>query len=150
MKSNYMKCSFILSNDILKNILDFDGRFKFIDNKFVGIIHKDDYRYKIVNRIINFWKSELKDCVHPYTDKTRWMVVIAPPTPLSYEHTLPIGLNIYSNWRFPGERRHEWYNYSFFNSQSYRDGKDKFVRFVNMPKYVNDNAIIIKSKHSEN
>ena len=145
-----MKCFPNLSNDILKNILDFDGRFKFVNNKFIGVIHQDDYRYKMVERIINFWKSELNDCVHPYSDKSRWMVVIAPPTPLSYSDNLPIGINIFMNWRYPGEWRHEWCNFSKLHSESHIKGKDRFVRFVNMPKKPGDEFIIVKSRRSEN
>jgi len=101
-----------LPNDVLRNILEFDGRFKYENGIYRGIIAKNDSRYSIVDELIKYIHNELQDIVHPYTNKDRWMVTISLTRDKKKKY--PIGITIFSNWRYPGEWCHIWINYSTY------------------------------------
>jgi hypothetical protein len=42
-----------IPKDLLHIILEYDGRIKYKNGKYVNIIHKNDERYNIINPIIN-------------------------------------------------------------------------------------------------
>ena len=113
--------------EVLVNILEFDGRFRYENRGFRGIIAKNDPRYTIVENLTTYMSCELRDSVHPYTNKDRWMVVIAlsrNKTKIPDQNIVKptIGLTIFSNWRYPGEWSHVWYNY-----------ENDFVRCSDLP-----------------
>jgi hypothetical protein len=47
-----MKVSYI-PKELLHIILEYDGRIKYKNGKYVDIIHKNDERYNIINPIVN-------------------------------------------------------------------------------------------------
>ena len=42
-----------LPKELIDIILEYDGRIKYKKGKYVNIIHKNDIRYKIINKIIS-------------------------------------------------------------------------------------------------
>jgi hypothetical protein len=49
-----------LPKDILIQVLDYDGRIKYKNGKYVNIIHKNDNRYELIKPLINKKKGNLK------------------------------------------------------------------------------------------
>ena len=136
--------------EVLKHILEFDGRFIFQNNKFRSIIAKNDYRYSILEELTRYWTMELREMVHPYTDKKRWMVVIClsrrktnKNVPYPCNGDLSIGLTIFSNWRYPGEWTHLWFNNTepICEDFIYTKNEQKFIRETQMPCVVGDQPI---------
>jgi len=46
-----MKVSYI-PKELLHIILDYDGRIKYKNGKYVNIIHKNDFRYNIIQKVV--------------------------------------------------------------------------------------------------
>jgi len=46
-----MKVSYI-PKELLNIILEYDGRIKYKNGKYVNIIHKNDYRYNIIQKVV--------------------------------------------------------------------------------------------------
>ena len=120
--------------EVLVIILEFDGRFRYENRGFRGIIAKNDPRYTIVENLTTYMSCELRDAVHPYANKDRWMVVIAlsrnkANTPNHNTVKPTIGLTIFSNCRYPGEWSHVWFNY-----------ENDFVRCSELPITNYDNC----------
>jgi len=49
-----------LPKDILHIILEYDGRIKYKNGRYVNIIHKNDERYNVITQIINKKKKIMK------------------------------------------------------------------------------------------
>ena len=129
-----------LPTEVLVNILEFDGRFKYENGGFRGIIAKNDPRYIIVENLTSYMSCELQDSVQPYTNKDRWMVVIAlsrNKTKIQNHPTVnpTIGLTIFSNWRYPGEWSHLWFNY-----------ENEFVRCSELPVRFGDKCYVTQPR----
>ncbi len=45
--------SVYIAKDVLNIILEYDGRIKYKNGKYVNVIHKNDFRYNMINQIIN-------------------------------------------------------------------------------------------------
>ena len=41
-----------IPNDVLNTILEYDGQIKYRKRQYINIIHKHDYRYHIIEKII--------------------------------------------------------------------------------------------------
>ena len=59
-----MKVKYI-PEDILNIILEYDGRIKFKNGKYINIVHKNDLRYNIIKPIINK-KQEIMKTIELY------------------------------------------------------------------------------------
>jgi hypothetical protein len=52
-----------IPNDLLNIIFEYDGRIKYRKGKYINIIHKNDVRYHIIQKIINK-KLEIMKRIH--------------------------------------------------------------------------------------
>jgi len=62
-----MKVSYI-PKELLHIILDYDGRIKYKNGKYVNIIHKNDFRYNIIQKVVLNKLLIIKDIDLAYDD----------------------------------------------------------------------------------
>jgi hypothetical protein len=51
----------MLPDDIVKNILEYDGRIKYRKDRYVNIIHKYDDRYNVIRSLVNKKQNVMKN-----------------------------------------------------------------------------------------
>lgn len=52
-----------IPNDVLNTILEYDGQIKYRKGQYINIIHKRDYRYHIIEKIIKKKYNILKNVI---------------------------------------------------------------------------------------
>lgn len=52
-----------LPNDVLTTILEYDGQIKYRKGQYINIIHQNDYRYNIINTIVQKKYNILKNVI---------------------------------------------------------------------------------------
>jgi hypothetical protein len=80
-----------LPHYLINIILDYDGRIKYKNGKYINIIHKHDFRYNIIEPLIEKKKEIMK---HTCTSSSRFYFEF------SFNNEFPMGLCYDYGWSY--------------------------------------------------